>query len=230
MSDAPFWTGVVEPPISGPGPTTVVEVGAATGDNTRYLVLWAERHGAVVHVIDPHPIFDVEEMERDHFDAFVMHRALSLDALPRSWNPDLVLIDGDHNWYTVFHELQLLDRHCEYWPVTLHHDVDRPYVGATCTTSQPTFPYYRQPSSRAGIVLGKSALVAGGMNEGVLNAEHEGGPRNGVLTAIEDFLDTTHRSLELFAVRRPWRARSPYRSCRLPPRQSGRLCCGRGSP
>ena len=24
-------------------------------------------------------------------------------------NPDAVLIDGDHNWYTVFHELQVLD-------------------------------------------------------------------------------------------------------------------------
>jgi len=41
------------------------------------------------------------------------------------------------------------------------------------------------------------------MNEGLLNAEHEGGPRNGVLTAIEDFLDSTQRSLELFAVRGP---------------------------
>ena len=66
-------------------------------------------------------------------------------------------------------------------------------------TNIPT--YYRQPSRRAGIALGKSALVAGGINEGLLNAEHEGGPRNGVLTAIEDFLETTHRGLELFAVR-----------------------------
>jgi hypothetical protein len=61
----------------------------------------------------------------------------------------------------------------------------------------------RQPFARSGMVFGQSALAAGEMNDDLLNARHEGGPRNGVLTAIEDFMDSTQRDLELFAASGP---------------------------
>jgi hypothetical protein len=44
-----------------------------------------------------------------------------------------------------------------------------------------------------------SALVEEGTNPTFCNAEHEGGPRNGVLTAIEDFLAATALELRLLA-------------------------------
>ena len=53
------------------------------------------------------------------------------------------------------------------------------------------------------MVYGQSALAAGEMNDDLLNARHEGGPRNGVLTAIEDFMDSTRRDLEFLAVPGP---------------------------
>jgi capsular polysaccharide biosynthesis protein len=129
-----------------------------------------------------------------------MHRATSLTALPAITNPGAVLVDGDHNWYTVFHELQLLDQNCKQWPVTLHHDIGWPYGRRDMYYDPDTIPVdYRQPFRRSGIVYGQSALAAGGVNDEVFNARHEGGPRNGVLTAIEDFMDSTQRDLELFA-------------------------------
>ena len=199
-----FWTSVVEPLLSALRPETIVEVGAASGSHTQLLVRWAEEYGAVLHVVDPGPAFDVEQMERDHPDAFVMHRATSLNALPAITNPGAVLVDGDHNWYTVFHELQLLDQNCKQWPVTLHHDVDWPYGRRDMYYEPSTIPVeYHQPFRRSGIVYGQSALAAGEVNDGLLNARHEGGPRNGVLTAIEDFMDSTQRDLELFAAPGP---------------------------
>ncbi|MEZ5167505.1 MAG: hypothetical protein R2695_13815 [Acidimicrobiales bacterium] len=38
----------------------------------------------------------------------MFHRALSLDALRHTPAFDVALIDGDHNWYTVYHECRLL--------------------------------------------------------------------------------------------------------------------------
>jgi hypothetical protein len=195
-----FWTSIVEPLLSALRPATIVEVGAAAGSHTRLLVRWAEERSAVLHVVDPQPAFDVEQMKRDHPSAFVMHCAPSLNALRTITNPGAVLIDGDHNWYTVFHELQLLDQDCKQWPVTLHHDVGWPYGRRDMYYEPSTIPVdYRQPFTRSGIVYGQSALAAGALNDGVPNARHEGGPRNGVLTAIEDFMDSTPRDLELFA-------------------------------
>jgi hypothetical protein len=62
---------------------------------------------------------------------------------------------------------------------------------------------HRQPYKRSGLLPGRSTLSAKGINTSYANAMHEGGPRNGVLTAIEDFMNDSTRRLELFMVRGP---------------------------
>jgi hypothetical protein len=50
-------------------------------------------------------------------------------------------------------------------------------------------PEYRQEYARKGIIPGQNQLEdSAGKNRNLWNAVHEGGPRNGVLTAIEDFV------------------------------------------
>ncbi len=46
--------------------------------------------------------------ERQFAGRYYFHEALSLDVLPSLEPMDAALIDGDHNWYTVYHELKLL--------------------------------------------------------------------------------------------------------------------------
>jgi hypothetical protein len=107
---------------------------------------------------------------------------------------DAALIDGDHNWYTVFHELRLLAegarRHDAPLPLLVLHDVGWPYGRRDLYYDPETIPAeFRQPHRKAGMRLGRSDLVAkGGMSAGHWNAEHEGGPRNGVRTALEDWI------------------------------------------
>src|SRR5690606_21957414 len=51
---------------------------------------------------------------------------------------------------------------------------------------------------RAGMVPGQSELVpGGGLNPTMANAVHEGGPRNGVMTAVDDFIDEYDRPVRL---------------------------------
>jgi len=189
-----FWNSVIEPLLTRAGPKVVVEIGAEIGRNTGNLIGFCEAHGAVLHVIDPKPRFDVQGWLKEHGDRLVIHKAKSLDALPSIGPVDAVLIDGDHNWYTVHNELLLLqelaDRHGHTFPLVLLHDVDWPYGRRDLYYNPDDIPESgRQPFERAGIQLdGGPLLESRGLNPHLHNAVKEGGPRNGVATAIDDFL------------------------------------------
>ena len=146
-----------------------------------------------MHAIDPSiRRFDVEECEA-HLRDLCFHRARSLDALPDyRARLDAVLIDGDHNWYTVFHELSLLDgwraRRERAFPLVLLHDVGWPYARRDLYY-EPRDPEALPATARArGVAPGFGGLRGrGGANPTSAHARREGGPQNGVLTAVEDF-------------------------------------------
>jgi hypothetical protein len=200
-----FWGRVVQPMIAAVRPTTTVEIGAEGGGHTKELVRWAVEHHGRLHVIDPLPGSAVKALARQHRDACVLHKALSLDALPLVDDPDVVLVDGDHNWYTVFEELKLIERRGERWPVTLLHDIAWPWGRRDLYYAPETVPAEsRQPFGTGGIIRGQSELSPdGGFGGRRAKAVHEGGPRNGVLTAVEDFMATTRLDLQFFAVPGP---------------------------
>lgn len=188
----PFWEPVVAPLVAATVPRRIVEIGALHGDTTA-LLLDTLAPDVELHVIDPAPQFDPAEHERRFAGRYVFHRGLSLDVLPGLPPVDLALIDGDHNWYTVTHELEALrdTAHSEGRPspVFVLHDVSWPYGRRDGYYAPETIPeVHRQPCSRMGIERADPGLVAdGGLNAHIWNANREGGPRNGVLTALEDF-------------------------------------------
>jgi hypothetical protein len=189
----PFWDLAIEPVLRAAGARRVVEIGALRGDNTRRIIE-ALGPDSELHVIDPSPGFDPSEHERDFGGRYHFHRALSLDVLGSLPVVDAALVDGDHNWYTVINELRLLEQVSRAagrpLPVLVLHDVCWPYGRRDLYYDPATVPAeHRQPHRRAGMRPGRSELLPhGGMSAGHWNAEHEGGPRNGVMTALEDFL------------------------------------------
>jgi hypothetical protein len=181
---------------------TMVEVGAEKGQHTAHLLPYARSRGAHLHVIDPASSFHASNYQRQWAGLSTLHERLSHDALPSIEPlPDVVFLDGDHNWYTMFEELHILDRICEVWPLTFAHDIEWPYGRRDMYYAPERVPAdYRHPYAALGIVQGRSELSPNGINGKMLNAEHEGGPRNGVRTAVEDFLHETQRDLMFFVV------------------------------
>jgi hypothetical protein len=185
-----FWSTVIRPVLAAASPQIVVEVGAGAGAHTRLLTEFCRSHSIELHVIDPAPRFDASRLG----DGVAFHRQLSLDALPEIGAVDVALIDGDHNWYTVSRELETLQSTARSarrpTPLAICHDVCWPYGRRDTYHDPDTIPAeYRHPWERAGIHPGKSALHKGrGLNSHLANATEEGGPRNGVMTAIEDFV------------------------------------------
>lgn len=198
-----FWDPIVEPLLECLQPAVIIEIGSDHGFNTRNLLEFARRNGSTLHVIDPLPKYDVEEWLKEYPRTLVLHNDPSLDVLDSIASPDAVLIDGDHNWHTVFNELKLLEKMAgAHFPLVLFHDVGWPYARRDLYYEPDRIPTpHRHPYRKQGIRPGVKGLdPVGGLNDHLFNATSEGGPRNGVLTAIEDFISEAPFELEFLVV------------------------------
>jgi hypothetical protein len=184
MSLAPFWGGVIAPVLAAVRARRIVEIGAGREHLTARSLAFARRHRAIVHVVDPEPAFDVRAWERLHRGRLVCHRRPSLAALPALGGCDAVLIDGDHNWYTVLGELRLLDAASRAAAGRSRRAPPRRRVAVRPPRSTPSSPHSapvsaamatRRPASDPAQVLRR-----GGLNADLCHAVTEDGPRNGV--------------------------------------------------
>jgi len=169
---------------------SVGEVGAYAGDLTRLLLDWASETGARVVAIDPSPQPELEQLEGERLGLDLL-RQTSIDAFQAMEIPEAMILDGDHNYYTVSRELHLLaERAGEELPLLLLHDVSWPHGRRDDYFDPEQIPEeYRQPiAPEAGLYPGVEGTREGGLPYH-WPAAREGGPRNGVLTAIEDFLE-----------------------------------------
>jgi hypothetical protein len=203
-----FWEPVLRPLLEAAAPRVVVEVGSLNGATTSHLLEFAADRDCVVHAIDPTPSagFDLTALRERFADHFVFHPRMSLETLHDIDRIDAVLVDGDHNWYTVFHELKLLEqgsREAEHpFPLTFIHDIGWPYGRRDGYWNPSAIPdAHRQPYRRAGVLPGRSELaVEGGVNPHGHNAVVENTPQNGVRTAVEDFLSESKSNLRFETV------------------------------
>lgn len=201
-----FWETVVRPSLEALEPRCIVEIGSDRGYNTRNLLRFCRENGATLHVIDPVPKYEVCDWQREYGGAFVPHLSPSLDVLPEMDEMDVVLVDGDHNWYTVFNELRTIESRCAElslpFPLVLLHDVGWPYGRRDLYYDPENIPEsYRRPHAQKGLLRNSNeAVEEGGLNPHLHNALQEGEPESGVLTAVEDFLTGTSERLELIQV------------------------------
>ena len=183
------------PVLDAVGAVRVVEVGAYGGDLTAVLAAWAEGSGARVVAVDPSPQPALVELAQSNPHVELVQEK-SLDALGGMSDVDAVVIDGDHNYYTVLSELRLLAESAKAgsFPLVLMHDVCWPHGRRDDyfdTSQLPADAVHETIGARGGIVPGDNGVVEGSGLPYAKSAAVEGGPRNGVLTAAEDFVAET---------------------------------------
>ena len=182
---------IMLPVLDAAGAKSVVEIGSYEGDLTRVLLGWAEGASATVTAIEPKPQPELSELAKQRSDLNLVEET-SLEALGHIELPDAVVIDGDHNFYTVEQELKLIDERAPGadLPLLLFHDMCWPHARRDSYYLPEQIPEdYRASMVRGAHVFpGKEGLTPGGLPY-KWAADHEGGPRNGVLTAVEEFVD-----------------------------------------
>jgi len=179
----------------------VCEVGSRFGEAARLLAALPD---AKVTVIDPCLDCDLAGKFASQ-PRITLKKGISLAILPQLSDPfDCILIDGDHNWYTVYHELKAISERALLKPggMIFFHDVEWPWGRRDMYYQPELIPQeFRHPWEQKGVIRGKSELSDNGMFPTYRKATHEGGPRNGVLTAIEDFLREHKEEYAFFRVR-----------------------------
>lgn len=173
----------------------LVEIGAEFGGMSQRLAAYCDVAGGTLTSIDPAPRREFTDWVAARPN--VEHVPLpSLEAIPAIACADAWLIDGDHNYYTVLNELRGADaiaREQGKPLLAFLHDVSWPTARRDMYYSPARIPpEFRHPHSfDGGATIGDPGLTDHrgfrGMGQFAL-ALHEGGPRNGVLTAVEDFL------------------------------------------
>ncbi|MDG1460005.1 MAG: class I SAM-dependent methyltransferase [Luminiphilus sp.] len=189
-----LWQPIMQSLVDAIGAKTILEVGAESGLSTKVLLDYVKGVGGHLHSIDPAPDFSTDDLAQNHPEALTFYRELSLDAIPKLPHIDVALLDGDHNWYTVLNELRLLENlhnanPCQM-PLIFLHDIGWPYARRDLYYAPETIPEkHRNPYAKLGMGrLKKKLLESGGLNATLHNALTEGGPHNGVLTGLEDYL------------------------------------------
>jgi methyltransferase family protein len=169
---------------------TVAEVGAYRGELTRELLDWAAGSGARVTAIDPDPPDELLDLERRRPELELL-RETSHEALRRISLPDALIIDGDHNYYTLSEELRLIAEGAagSLLPLLMFHDVGWPHARRDTYSAPDRIPEeHRQPLAHDVALAPWEPGVAEAGLSFEWAAEREGGPRNGLLTALEDFV------------------------------------------
>ncbi|MBB5684246.1 class I SAM-dependent methyltransferase [Sphingobium boeckii] len=172
----------------------IVEIGAEFGGMSMLLADHAAAQEGSFVSIDPSPKQEFLDWvaSADH----VQHVAKpSLSAIDDLSDVDAWVIDGDHNWFTVYHELKAIDAACtrDSKPMLVFlHDVAWPCGHRDSYYAPDRIPEeYRQPFDfEGGVMPGIPVTLPGrgfrGMGQFAW-AKDEGGPRNGVKAAIDDF-------------------------------------------
>ncbi len=186
---------IILPCLAAAEAKEIVEIGAEYGGMTQLLADHVAAAEGRLTSIDPAP--------KPEFTAWaaanpaVRHMAdLSLAVIPDCGDVDAWIVDGDHNWYTAYHETHAIAgrARADGKPLLVFfHDICWPSGRRDMYYAPDTIPAeYRHPHSfDAGAFPGRSGLVPNRGFRGMGHfawATHEGGRRNGVLTGIEDFL------------------------------------------
>jgi len=181
------------------GAAYVAEIGAEFGGMSQVLAEHCRAMGGRLTSIDPAP--QPAFLDWVAGEPAVRHIAApSLEAMNELGGIDAWVIDGDHNHYTVLNELRLADAAArrEGKPLLAFlHDTGWPCGRRDFYYAPERIPpeHLRPHSHQAGVTLDNDGYLFERGFRGHGNfawALHAGGPGNGILTAIEDFIAETN--------------------------------------
>jgi predicted O-methyltransferase YrrM len=178
-------------------PKSILEIGSETGVFSERLLDHCAKTDAQLIVVEPFPAEALIQVALAT-DTLHLVAGKSLDYLRQcGCTSEVVLIDGDHNYFTVANELALIDRSWNEHGVSgaiFLHDVGFPCGRRDSYYDPRDIPDEARHPHRfdRGVTTGAEKLIVGGFRgEGAFAwAEPHGGPANGVLTAVEDFVAT----------------------------------------
>ena len=199
------WVDIVRPLLDETRARTLLEIGAYEGEHTRWLLRYCEAVDGQLIVVEPDVRSPLLRLVEASGRVRIMAE-ISRTALPKISTPvDSVLLEGDLNYETVLEDLRdiqgLSRRLSTRLPLVVFPNAGWPYARRDMYYDPARLPSSaRHEYARMGMSPWSRTLEPGMINHPFANATVEGGPRNGVLTAAEDFVARADGKLRLFAL------------------------------
>lgn len=180
---------ITRPILEMVNPQRICEIGASSGAHSKFLADFLRQRQGKLFSIDPQPQPSFLNWSKETLDVVTHVKKFSLQGIVDVKTADIWFIDGDHNWYTVYNELKQIESFAATPLFIYLHDVGWPCARRDLYYIPQSIPpeFLHPYSSELGITLDNPHSIPGGFN-GPNWALVEGGPRNGVLTAVEDFI------------------------------------------
>jgi len=194
-----LWNTIIEPIFNNIKPKKIIEIGSNYGINTKNIINYCHENNGFLVTIDSNPKFNLEQLKKEYPNLFNFMKNDNLNSLKSLNNYDLILIDDDPNWYTVYNELKIIEKKFNEneFPIILLHNIGWPYGKRDLYYYPENIPKeYLNPYEKLGIIPNKNDLTKNGMNNNLNNTIYENTPKNGVYTAVEDFLKETKIKLK----------------------------------
>ncbi len=176
-------------------PRMIVEIGCEYAGSTFQFLEYCKNNNAFLYIIDPSPFVDVDEVLKNYKGYYQFIKEKSVDALQIIPKADLYVVDGDHNYWTVVSELDLIFEN--NIPLVILHDLGFPWARRDLYYNPTDIPkeYLHAHTYDYGVNVNDELVLNGGFHGAghfalSLDTGHE---KMGVLTAVEDFLkDNKH--------------------------------------
>jgi hypothetical protein len=182
-------------------PSRFCEIGIEAGDTTWGLLDWCREHSCRYVGVDPSIDDELRAQIEERGGEVCLE--MSLPALETIEPAQVYFVDGDHNYHTVSNELTAIHQRAandKSLGIFLH-DVAWPCARRDQYYNPDTIPQEAQNTyhTSLGAVPHHDGLVQGGFRGvgGFYWAQQEGGLKNGVFTAVEDFI-SAHSNEYLF--------------------------------
>lgn len=193
-----LWENVMLPIFKHENVKSIVEIGSEKGINTRNILKYCMENDGRLTSIDPDPNFNASALESEYEGRYKILKTLSLESLPLMKDYDCILVDGDHNWYTVYNELQSIGKNFnqDNFPLVFLHDVSWPYGRRDSYYNPEAIPKEFQNEYIRVIPEETEKMDVNSLKVPPYKAIEENTPKNGVLTAIEDYIHDSSLDLQ----------------------------------
>ncbi|MEI6155294.1 MAG: class I SAM-dependent methyltransferase [Deltaproteobacteria bacterium] len=188
-----FWIDITRPVLRAIEARHLLEIGADTGEHTYLLLQYCDEFDADLAVIEPFVKPSLQKIT-DTSNRVNLMAEKSLAAIPNINSPiDAVLLEGDLNYFSVYSDLlairDLSVRRGIPIPCCFFRSSSWPYARRDMYYDPDTMPPIQMHDyAPSGMTPWLQGLEEGMINFPFFNAKNEGGGRNGVLTAVEDFI------------------------------------------
>ncbi|MDD5026615.1 MAG: hypothetical protein PHH13_04570 [Candidatus Peribacteraceae bacterium] len=184
-------------------PKAIADIGGDS-ERVRDLVDFCRARGSSVCAVTPTPSEDLRTLEQATSSPLTLRLERGLAAIPAMGATDCVILDEDFNWYTVYHSLMALQHHTQdgdsTFPVIIVTNAGWPYGRRDAYLRLEEIPLdHQQATSPGGLIPDEGHPQPNtGLHPNRTHAHYEGLPRDGVLTAVEDFVRQSPIPLKTF--------------------------------